>query len=150
MNYLLYIEFAAENLQFYLWFRDYVKRFNASPESEKTLAPAVDPEKQDFEAITSPKSSKMPKAVSREVASVLSGTDFATPGSNSEKAVNPFEVADMPDNASGGLPWEDDVSTLKSSKRTDYRSLTANAYESADVKAAPCEWLLVFIPFASY
>lgn len=39
MNYLIYVEFAAENLQFYLWHRDYVKRFNAAPASDIALAP---------------------------------------------------------------------------------------------------------------
>jgi hypothetical protein len=39
MNYLIYIEHSAENLQFFLWYRDYVKRFNEAPISETALAP---------------------------------------------------------------------------------------------------------------
>lgn len=39
MNFLSYIELAAENLQFYLWFRDYEKRFNELPDREKALSP---------------------------------------------------------------------------------------------------------------
>lgn len=39
MNYLKYIELAAENLQFYLWVRDYTKRFNNLPASDRALAP---------------------------------------------------------------------------------------------------------------
>ena len=143
MNYLLYIEFAAENLQFYLWFKDYVKRFNESPDNEKSLAPPIDFEKSENEVVTSPKGSKMPKVISKEITTALAGTDFATtPGATPEKHVNPFEAAESPDNASGTAPWEDDVSTLQSSRRTDYRTLAATAYESADVKAAPCKVII--------
>lgn len=39
MNYLKYIERDAENLQFYLWFRDYKTRFANLPDSEKSLSP---------------------------------------------------------------------------------------------------------------
>ncbi|KAI6777853.1 uncharacterized protein J7T54_002751 [Emericellopsis cladophorae] len=39
MNYLVYIEHSAENLQFFLWYKDYCRRFEAIPASEKALAP---------------------------------------------------------------------------------------------------------------
>lgn len=39
MNYLLYVEYAAENLQFYLWHQDYVKRFQAASSSDMALSP---------------------------------------------------------------------------------------------------------------
>ncbi|WPG97622.1 Hypothetical protein R9X50_00040200 [Acrodontium crateriforme] len=39
MNYLKYIEHSAENLQFFLWFKDYSDRFGKLPENEKSLAP---------------------------------------------------------------------------------------------------------------
>ena len=39
MNYLLYIERSAENLQFFLWFRGYVQRFDALNVNEKSLSP---------------------------------------------------------------------------------------------------------------
>ncbi|KAH6712985.1 regulator of G protein-like protein [Leptodontidium sp. MPI-SDFR-AT-0119] len=44
MDYLAYVEFNAENLQFYLWYRDYVRRFEALPETEKALSPEFVPE----------------------------------------------------------------------------------------------------------
>lgn len=43
MNYLLYVEYAAENLQFYLWHQDYVERFNAAPTSDIALSPEWTP-----------------------------------------------------------------------------------------------------------
>ena len=39
MDYLVYVEHNAENLQFYLWYKDYVKRFEALSDSEKALSP---------------------------------------------------------------------------------------------------------------
>jgi hypothetical protein len=39
MDYLLYIEHAAEHLQFFMWFRGYLQRFDSLPASEKALAP---------------------------------------------------------------------------------------------------------------
>ena len=39
LDYLVYITHDAENLQFYLWLRDYTKRFNALPKSERALSP---------------------------------------------------------------------------------------------------------------
>lgn len=39
MDYLHYVEFNAENLQFYLWLKDYTRRFDALPESERKLSP---------------------------------------------------------------------------------------------------------------
>ncbi|GBF61470.1 hypothetical protein TMEN_3969 [Trichophyton mentagrophytes] len=39
MNYLLYVERAAENLQFYLWYQDYIQRFAALSESQWALSP---------------------------------------------------------------------------------------------------------------
>jgi hypothetical protein len=39
LNYLKYQEKSAENLQFFLWYQDYVTRFAQLPESERSLAP---------------------------------------------------------------------------------------------------------------
>lgn len=39
MNYLLYIEHSAENLQFYLWHQSFVKRFNEATTSDLLLSP---------------------------------------------------------------------------------------------------------------
>ncbi|EFQ97188.1 hypothetical protein MGYG_00231 [Nannizzia gypsea CBS 118893] len=39
MNYLLYVERAAENLQFYLWYQDYIQRFASLSESQWALSP---------------------------------------------------------------------------------------------------------------
>lgn len=38
MNYLLYVEHSAENLQFYLWYQDYTRRFQQAKSSDRVLA----------------------------------------------------------------------------------------------------------------
>ncbi len=48
MDYLVYVEFNAENLQFYLWYKDYARRFEALSDAEKALSPAWNPESQDI------------------------------------------------------------------------------------------------------
>lgn len=39
MGYLLYVCRDAENLQFYLWFQDYQRRFYALPQTQQNLSP---------------------------------------------------------------------------------------------------------------
>lgn len=48
MDYLMYIEHSAENLQFYLWYRDYLRRWNALPASQRALSPKLLPEPADY------------------------------------------------------------------------------------------------------
>ena len=79
MNYLIYIEHAAENLQFFLWYRDYVKRFDAMPASERALAPVWTMEQAEAEAMINQnnQSTLGPKTVSAETAAVFKGTDVS-------------------------------------------------------------------------
>ena len=39
MDYLVYVSYDAENLQFYLWLQDYTLRFYAASSSEQALSP---------------------------------------------------------------------------------------------------------------
>jgi hypothetical protein len=39
MDYLVYVEHSAENLQFYLWYKDYVRRFHLLSANDKRLSP---------------------------------------------------------------------------------------------------------------
>ncbi|KAG9515601.1 hypothetical protein KCU99_g5691, partial [Aureobasidium melanogenum] len=73
MNYLKYVEHSAENLQFYLWYRDYVERFDKLPSSEKALSPEWSASKMDAEITQPARRKKTPAAI----ATVLEGTDFA-------------------------------------------------------------------------
>lgn len=78
MNYLVYIEHSAENLQFFLWLRDYTARFQQVPESERALSPEWT-QAQDDEAaarIQKDASEKMRRA---QQADIFRGTDFEKP-----------------------------------------------------------------------
>lgn len=56
MDYLVYVEHSAENLQFYLWYKDYERRWNALPASQRALSPEVRPDQSDFPTLTKQKS----------------------------------------------------------------------------------------------
>ncbi|KAF2994911.1 hypothetical protein E8E13_000136 [Curvularia kusanoi] len=89
MNFLKYIELSAENLQFFLWYRDYSKRFNELPASEKVLSPEWTGSGNNGDA--SKLSAQKPHP---EVSTMLEGTDFASEktGQQTEKTSgnNPF------------------------------------------------------------
>ena len=136
MNYLLYIERAAENLQFYLWFRGYLKRFQDLPANEKSLSPPWGPERGDPPALgqRGPRPRQAPPGTAAEI---FKGTDF-DPSAYSEKGpvteVNPFE-----DDWSSAKLRDDETATLQSSIRTDVKKSVAQAFEAADVKLQPCK-----------
>jgi hypothetical protein len=52
MGYLVYIEHSAENLQFYLWYRDYIRRWNALPASQRALSPKMRSDPADYPILT--------------------------------------------------------------------------------------------------
>ncbi|KAI9809369.1 MAG: hypothetical protein M1827_006881 [Pycnora praestabilis] len=52
MDYLVYVEHDAENLQFYLWLEDYAKRFNEAAKMDQCLSPEW--KKEDNDAPLSP------------------------------------------------------------------------------------------------
>lgn len=131
MNYLIYIEHAAENLQFFLWYRDYVKRFNAAPESETALSPewTAAMEEEALARIQKDASDKARKgpAIAMEI---FKGTDFEkTPESYVENR-NPFAT---PPRSSAG-----DNASLSGSQATTYLSQASDAFFAAGVKQ-PCK-----------
>lgn len=83
MNYLIYVERSAENLQFFLWYRDYVKRFEQAKTSDLALAPDWTPAMEE-EAIQRIQREQAEKARSKQPSSkpgdvtvdIFKGTDF--------------------------------------------------------------------------
>lgn len=51
MDFLVYIEHDAENLQFYLWYKDYIRRFEALSDHEKKLSPEWVPETTELPTV---------------------------------------------------------------------------------------------------
>jgi hypothetical protein len=150
MNYLIYIEHAAENLQFYLWFRDYTKRFEALDANQKALSPLWTFEKLDPEAVRLDSNEKiLVKVVSAGTEAMFKGTDFDKPKVKVleyNPSQNPFsDYPTTPDEvgsvtAASDYGWARENSTLKSNgtNKADYHQKVAHAYESADVKLQPC------------
>ena len=143
MNYLLYIEHAAENLQFFLWLRDYINRFSELPESEKALAPSISQERLATDITPGPRAGKK---INPDAAAILKGTDFDAPKGSVVEKTNVFDDGSSTSDSerfSTSSPWDGDASTLKSSRKTDFQKIAANAYEAADVKLQPCKPCIV-------
>lgn len=145
MNYLKYIEFAAENLQFYLWHRDYTKRFNELPASERALSPEWFTQQASNELgsghSTNHGNKLKPTAATVEV---FKGTDFDTSKPTGEgERFNPFHTPPRtPNNDSTDYPPSMD-SRHGSDHQSSFRTLNhvesaENAYREAGLKWQPC------------
>lgn len=77
MNYLIYVERSAENLQFFLWCRDYERRFAEADTADIALAPEWTRAMED-EALARIKKNHVEKVrrVPKEAAVIFKGTDF--------------------------------------------------------------------------
>lgn len=144
MNYLVYIERAAENLQFFLWVKNYTKRFAELPATERALAPSWVTEKSDGENLKA--APIVPGTISPEAAAIFKDTDFAGPTVDVvEYTHNPFHTPPATPGREGSVPnseyvWHDDGSTLHSNSTVkSFNKNAAAAFESADVKLQPCE-----------
>lgn len=77
MNYLIYIERSAENLQFFLWYRDYTRRFSDAKTADIALAPEWTPAMAaEADARIKKEHAEKARRASKEVAGMFKGTDF--------------------------------------------------------------------------
>ncbi|PHH74361.1 hypothetical protein CDD80_3122 [Ophiocordyceps camponoti-rufipedis] len=77
MNYLIYVEHAAENLQFWLWYRDYVKRFASADTADLDLAPIwTQAMEEDVVARIRKEQAEKLRPEPKATADVFRGTDF--------------------------------------------------------------------------
>ncbi|KAK5072661.1 hypothetical protein LTR64_004865 [Lithohypha guttulata] len=137
MDFLVYIEHDAENLQFYLWYRDYVKRWSELPEREQKLAPewTIEQAQQARNEILSEKVAAK-KADNHEAAKVFKGTDFEMKANKTAGAPNPFSTPPRTPSHEAGresiapstVGWSEGGSTL-GSNMTHHEKKTANAFE---------------------
>jgi hypothetical protein len=142
MNYLKYIEHAAENLQFWLWYRDYVTRFSNLPPTERCLAPEWTVEQAEAENGANQNAPSAPKNLSREAAAVFAGTDFAP---TKFRRGNPFDTpprtpADGSKRPSESIAgWSDTDSVMRGGDNQSVQLKAAGAFEKADLKWQPCK-----------
>ncbi|KAH8661910.1 hypothetical protein BX600DRAFT_498527 [Xylariales sp. PMI_506] len=131
MNYLIYIEHSAENLQFFLWHRDYVKRFNEAKTSDIALAPEWTQAMEDEAVIKIQKEGvEKLKKEPLEASEAFKGTIFekSSPEANIENK-DPFSTP--PQTAFSG----DEVSTIFSATHTiSYREQAQETFSAVGAK----------------
>ncbi|GAP90200.1 putative regulator of G protein signaling superfamily [Rosellinia necatrix] len=127
MNYLVYIEHAAENLQFFLWYRGYVKRFRAAPDSELALAPewTQEMEEDTIARIQKDAASQAKKGLPTAI-DIFKGTDFEKAREVHVESRDPFST---PPRSSAG-----DNSSFSGSQTTINSSQAADAFTAAGAK----------------
>ncbi|KXJ93766.1 hypothetical protein Micbo1qcDRAFT_201723 [Microdochium bolleyi] len=76
MNYLVYIEHSAENLQFFLWYRDYKERFENADTSDLVLAQEWTQEMEDETVAKLQKEAAERLKREPAAADIFKGTDF--------------------------------------------------------------------------
>jgi hypothetical protein len=145
MNYLIYIEHSAENLQFYMWYQDYSTRFNAAATKDTSLAPEWTQEMQEdtVSKIRRDNIGKLRPEVA--AAEIFKGTDFEKhpqelmpPKPIGSDSSDPFRTppgtsdSGMSRGGASGVP----ASTLPPS----YKSQAADAFHAAGAKQ-PCKLL---------
>jgi hypothetical protein len=151
MNYLLYIEHSAENLQFYLWFRNYTKRFAEAKTSDIGLAPVWTQSQHDAAlqsaqiAATTQKTVLKPDAVE-----IFQGTDFEKiPKVTRIDSADPFvtpprtpaEALSASTNtwdSTHGLSEQGSLYTTTPSKAESYHKQAGDAFTAAGLKQ-PCK-----------
>ena len=151
MNYLIYVERSAENLQFYLWFKDYSKRFAALPPSEWALSPEWH-EKNPTNVDSRFRRQNAPKQLAVTVVDVLKDADLTPPLSPNPFDTPPLSACDDNDSMSSsmadvtsGIFGSKPASTLYSNMAA--RELAAEAFERAN-RLQPCT-LNSIIPYTA-
>lgn len=157
MNYLKYIELAAENLQFYLWLRDYTKRFNDLPSSDRALAPEWTGTQAEMERLGAESTAKRLK-ISADTAAALKGTglDSVPRIGDIEKPSSPFYTpprTPSDEMRRYGTPseFDDEKSTTWASQAStaDVRKRAGEAYDEAGLKWRPCKLRLYTCSFCT-
>jgi predicted nucleic acid-binding Zn ribbon protein len=151
MNYLIYVEHAAENLQFYLWYKDYEKRFGEANVSDINLSPEWTQAMEDeaMAKVRREQAEKMKKEPAAAVA-IFKGTDFEK---NAEsKRSNPFNtpphsangVSDN-DSAWEGVTMNNASNNMLSVSHGTSRDQVAEAFQAAGTMP-PCKSEMIQSP----
>jgi len=155
MNYLTYIEHAAENLQFYLWYRDYAKRFAEAKTSDIGLAPVWTQSQHDAALQTAQITATTQKRVIKpEAAEIFQGTDFEkVPKVNATESTDPFvtpprtaaealspNASVRPWDSGHGLSEQGSLYTTSNSNSASYHQQAGEAFTAAGLKQ-PCMYI---------
>jgi hypothetical protein len=141
MNYLKYIEYSAENLQFFLWYRDYASRWEKLKDTEKALAPEWTVSAEADATV----STSIPKRMAPHVAEMLRDTDFDDRANKAHiDRGYPFPTSNSPSfdehdiSSDRGSIVSDERTLFSSTVSTNHAIATEQAFEDAGVKWQPC------------
>lgn len=136
MDFLKYVEHSAENLQFYLWFKDYVQRFESLPKSERDLAPEWTQAQEEAEVVAYRNQHKQ-KTLVAEANEILKKQELKpTPVSSHSEKRDPF--GDSQDEASSFESAPRPETGFKSTK-TNFSKNAESAFEDAGCRFQPCK-----------
>ncbi|TID19469.1 G protein signaling regulator like protein [Venturia nashicola] len=143
MDFLKYIEHSAENLQFYMWFRDYIKRFEDLPASEKALSPEWTQAQEEADAMKIRNAAKE-KPLAVVANTILRSQDLEPAATSSHSEVrNPFgdshaAISEKASLESMGRPHTGIAGTIGfGTVRTTYTAEASTAFEEAGCKFQP-------------
>lgn len=146
LNYLKYIEHNAENLQFFLWFKDYCERFEKLPASEKALSPEWTTAQAEAELATA-QAARL-KKTTPIVEAILEGTDFAETNvkvtdpeksdlfNDYSRTSSPIDRKEMTFSEYGSSIGDDTTVSSKS----DFQRKATEALSKAGMKWKPCKF----------
>ena len=154
MQYLVYIERNAENLQFYLWYRDYAQRFSALALTEQVLSPEYTPPQMlvhPSPALTRPvrvsraTEKFVNKAFSNEEAAHVKETQLEAP--NWEEPRSPFSTPPITPRADSTHVAPFSASSIMDPDTlmgVDHKQASADAFEKVNIMWQPCMYMLCF------
>jgi hypothetical protein len=153
MNYLTYIEHSAENLQFFLWYRDYVKRFSEAKTADIGLAPVWTQAQHEAALQTVQIQSTTQKRMIKpeSAAEIFQGTDFEkVPKVTGNGSMDPFVTpprtpaealsgngSTHPWDSTRGLSEQGSLFNTTPSNAESYHQLAGEAFVAAGMKQ-PC------------
>ena len=129
-DYLTYISHDAENLQFYVWLKEYTRRFQMLPRSEQVLSPPWTYNSLST-CTTTERSSPPTTASSGNPSKKLSGVRVSDYGS----VFDDLELCSMPLERSG-----DEHSFVSGTTRVDTPDHVNDANAKAGLKWQSCKW----------
>jgi hypothetical protein len=153
MNYMTYIEHSAENLKFFLWLREYGRRFEQISATDKALAPEWTSTQHETVLAAIPVQSRVHRK-NKIADEMFKGTDFEESKQQVFESVDPFGTpphtpGDMDAHRNSEQPWNRAQSVMTGSVGTSafpgsttesHRVAAGEAFEAAGLKA-PCEYL---------
>lgn len=140
MNYLVYIEHSAENLQFFLWYKDYIQRFNTADTSDINLAPEWTQAMEDETVAKIRREHAEKLRPELPIASELfKGTDFEKHGIDAGNGSNPFVTPPRTPHVASDKDSICTDNAVPPSITSTTKTQAADAFHAAGVKA-PCKY----------